>query len=88
MLPKEQKQSIVDQYKTHQGDTGSPEVQVALLTTRIQELTDHLKVHKHDFTTRRGLLMLVGKRRRQLAYLNRHSVDRYQALITRLGLRR
>lgn len=88
MLTKEQKQALIEQYKAHQGDTGSPEVQVALLTARINRLTEHLKVHKHDFHTRRGLLMLVGQRRRQLTYLSRHSVDRYQTLITRLGLRR
>ena len=88
MLSKEQKRAILEQHQTHPGDTGSPEAQVALLTARISGLTDHLKVHTHDFHTRRGLLMLVGQRRRQLAYLNRHDVDRYQGLIARLGLRR
>ena len=88
MLTKEQKQEILERYQTHQGDTGSPESQVALLSTRISRLTEHLKMHKHDFHTRRSLLKLVGHRRRQLAYLNREDVDRYQALITRLGLRR
>ena len=88
MLSQEQKQALIDEHKTHAGDTGSPEVQVALFTTRINSLTEHMKVHKHDFDTRRSLLMLVGQRRRQLRYLNRHSVDRYQTLINRLGLRR
>ena len=88
MLTKEQKQDVKDQFKTHEGDTGSPEVQVAIFTARITRLTEHLRLHKHDFHTRRSLLMLVGQRRRQLRYLNRHSVDRYQALISQLGLRR
>ena len=88
MLTKEQKETIVGQYQTHEGDTGSPESQVALLSARISRLTEHLKLHKHDFHTRRSLLKLVGQRRRQLAYLNRKDVDRYQALIGRLGLRR
>ena len=88
MLTKEQKVTILEQHQTRQGDTGSPEAQVALLTARITRLTEHLKLHKHDFHTRRSLLMLVGQRRRQLAYLNRNSVDRYQALIQKLGLRR
>ncbi|MBI2887152.1 MAG: 30S ribosomal protein S15 [Chloroflexi bacterium] len=88
MLEKEQKQAVIDQFKTHEGDTGSPEVQVAILSARIERLTEHLKLHKHDYHTRRGLLMLVGQRRRQLRYLNRHSVDRYQSLISQLGLRR
>ena len=88
MLTKEHKQAILEQYGTHDKDTGSPEAQVALLTARISRLTEHLKVHKHDFHTRRSLLMLVGQRRRQLAYLNSRNVDRYQALIASLGLRR
>ncbi len=88
MLSKEDKQGIMESYQTHEGDTGSPEVQVALLSADISRLTDHLRVHKHDFSTRRSLLMKVGQRRRQLAYLNRHSVTRYQTLIRRLGLRR
>ena len=88
MLTVEQKQALIDDYKTHEGDTGSPEVQVAILTARITRLTDHLRMHKHDYHTRRSLLMLVGQRRRQLRYLNQHSVDRYQTLINRLGLRR
>ena len=88
MLSKEQKQEILEKHQTHQGDTGSPESQVALLSARITGLTEHLKVHKHDFHTRRSLLKLVGQRRRQLAYLTRKDVDRYQALIAKLGLRR
>lgn len=88
MLAKEQKQAIIQQFKSHETDTGSPEVQVAILTERISRLTEHLKLHKHDFHTRRGLLMLVGQRRRQLRYLNSRSVDRYQAVIEKLGLRR
>jgi small subunit ribosomal protein S15 len=88
MLTKETKAEIISEYATHEGDTGSSEVQVAILTRRINELTDHLRVHKHDHHTRRGLLKLVGQRRRQLAYLNRTDVDRYRALIARLGLRK
>lgn len=88
MLTKEQKVTILEQHQTHEGDTGSPEAQVALLTARITRLTEHLKLHKHDFHTRRSLLKLVGQRRRQLAYLNRKSVDRYQGLIQKLSLRR
>ncbi|MSQ10281.1 MAG: 30S ribosomal protein S15 [Dehalococcoidia bacterium] len=88
MLTIDEKAAIISEYKTHEGDTGSPEVQVALLSNDISRLTGHLRIHKHDFNTRRSLLMKVGQRRRQLAYLNRHSVDRYQTLIKRLGLRR
>ncbi len=88
MLTVEQKQALIDDYKTHDGDTGSPEVQVAIFSARISRLTEHLRLHKHDYHTRRSLLMLVGQRRRQLRYLNSTSVDRYQALINRLGLRR
>lgn len=87
-LPVEEKSEIIAQYQVHAGDTGSPEVQVALLTRRIHDLTEHLKVHKHDTHSRRGLLMLVGQRRRLLAYLNRKAPERYRALITSLGLRR
>ncbi len=88
MLSKENKLTIIDEYKTHEGDTGSPEVQVAILSNEIRRLTDHLKANKHDFQTRRSLLMKVGQRRRQLKYLNSRSVDRYRTLIARLGLRR
>ena len=84
----ERRQEIVSEYRTHEGDTGSPEVQVALLTERIRRLTDHLREHAHDFDTRRGLLKLVGRRRRQLRYLSTKDVERYRTLIARLGLRR
>lgn len=81
-------QSVVKEYGTHASDTGSPEVQVALLTERINHLTEHLKVHKKDHHSRRGLLMMVGKRRRLLRYLQDQDVERYRALIAKLGLRR
>ncbi|RIJ51037.1 30S ribosomal protein S15 [Clavibacter lycopersici] len=82
------KKAIIDEYATHPGDTGSPEVQIALLTTRITGLTEHLKEHKHDHHTRRGLLLLVGQRRRLLGYLSNVDIERYRSLIARLGLRR
>jgi small subunit ribosomal protein S15 len=82
------KQQIINDYATADGDTGSPEVQVALLSRRISDLTEHMKVHKHDFHTQRGLLQLVGRRRRLLRYLEQKDVQRYRALIERLGLRR
>ena len=81
-------QTIVDDFGTHATDTGSPEVQVALLTERINHLTEHLKVHKKDHHSRRGLLMMVGKRRRLLDYLKNQDVERYRSLIAKLGLRR
>ena len=84
----ERKTEIILEYQTHEGDTGSPEVQVALLTDRIRQLTEHLKVHKKDHTSRRGLLMLVGRRSALLKYLTRTDRARYQTLIKRLGLRR
>ncbi|HZB84726.1 MAG: 30S ribosomal protein S15 [Actinomycetota bacterium] len=84
----ESKDVIIEEYATHHGDTGSPEVQVALLTTRIQHLTEHLREHKHDFHSRRGLLKMVGRRRRLLKYLQKKDVERYRTLISRLGLRR
>ena len=87
-LDKSTKESLVAQYQVHEGDTGSAEVQVALLTTRILGLTEHLRAHRHDEATRRGLLSLVGRRRRLLQYLNRQDVGRYRSLISRLGLRR
>lgn len=87
-LNAEKKKAIIDEYATHEGDTGSPEVQVALLSARISELTEHLKHHKHDFHSRRGLLLLVGQRRRLLSYLTDVDINRYRALIERLGLRR
>lgn len=82
------KQEIIENHKTHAKDTGSPEVQVAVLTARINELTDHLRVNKKDFHSRRGLLMMVGKRRRLLQYLSKEDHDRYRSLIDKLGLRR
>ena len=88
LINAERRQEIVHDYQTHEGDTGSPEVQVALLTERIRHLTDHLREHSHDYDTRRGLLKLVGRRRRQLRYLSKRDVERYRTLIARLGLRR
>ncbi|WP_144794125.1 30S ribosomal protein S15 [Kocuria palustris] len=82
------KQSIIEEYATHEGDTGSPEVQVAVLTHRISGLTEHLKSHKHDHHTRRGLMAMVGRRRRMLTYLQKTDIERYRSLIQRLGLRR
>ena len=82
------KKEIIAGHATNEGDTGSPEVQVALLTKRISELTEHLKVHKHDHHSRRGLLLLVGRRRRLLQYLAKKDINRYRALIEKLGLRR
>ena len=82
------KKAIIDEYATHPGDTGSPEVQVAMLTQRIKDLTEHLKEHKHDHHSRRGLLLLVGQRRRLLGYLQDVDIARYRTLIERLGLRR
>jgi small subunit ribosomal protein S15 len=82
------KKTIISEYATADGDTGSPEVQIALLSKRISELTEHLKTHKHDHHSRRGLLLLVGRRRRLLKYLQKVDIARYRALIERLGLRR
>ncbi|MBC7639267.1 MAG: 30S ribosomal protein S15 [Rhodoferax sp.] len=82
------KTSIMTEYATHEGDTGSPEVQVAMLSRRIKDLTEHLKEHKHDHHSRRGLLLLVGQRRRLLNYLKNTDINRYRSLIERLGLRR
>ena len=82
------KQKIIAEYSTKDGDTGSPEVQVALLSHRISHLTEHLKEHKHDHHSRRGLLLLVGQRRRLLNYLTKVDIERYRSLIERLGLRR
>ena len=84
----ERKQELIGEYATNKGDTGSPEVQVAILSERITNLTDHLKTHKKDFHSRRGLLMMVGQRRRLLDYLDKKNSDRYKELIKRLGLRR
>ena len=84
----EQKQAIIAEYALHEGDTGSPEVQIALLTTRINELTAHLKTHKKDHHSRRGLLKMVGHRRNLLAYLNKNDIERYRSIIARLGIRK
>lgn len=88
MLTKERKEEIIRGFRVHEGDTGSPEVQVAILTERINRLTEHLRTHKHDHHSRRGLLTMVGQRRRLLTYLNGKSIARYQELIAGLGLRR
>ncbi len=87
-MDKERKEAVISQYKTKEGDTGSSEVQVALLTERVNMLTDHLRANRKDHHTQRGLLKLVGKRRRLLAYLNREDANRYRALISSLGLRK
>ncbi|MCG3180056.1 MAG: 30S ribosomal protein S15 [Phycisphaerae bacterium] len=87
-LTAEKKQSLVGDFKIHDGDTGSPEVQIALLTERIGQLTEHLKTHRKDHHSRRGLLKMVGKRNSLLKYLARSDRDRYQAIINRLGLRK
>ncbi len=84
----ESKQRVIHKYRTHGKDTGSPEVQVALLTERIQQLTEHFKAHQSDHGSRRGLLMLVSKRRRLLTYLKAHDAERYKSLIQKLGIRR
>ena len=88
VLDRAEKAAIIEGYATHEGDTGSTEVQVAVLTERIKVLTDHLRVHNHDESTRRGLRRIVGRRRRLLQYLNGVDVHRYRSLISRLGLRR
>jgi small subunit ribosomal protein S15 len=83
-----EKAELIESFATHEGDTGSPEVQIALMDKRIRQLQEHLNVHKHDESSRRGLLKLVGKRRRMLAYLRREHPERYRDIINRLGLRR
>ena len=88
MLVKDEKTKIITEYATKDNDTGSPEVQVAMLSKRIADLTEHLKTHKHDHHSRRGLLLLVGRRRRLLQYLAKKDINRYRQLIERLGLRR
>ena len=88
MLTKEKKAEISQQHRVHETDTGSPEVQVAALTARILELTEHLKINRHDYQSRRSLMKMVGRRRRLLRYLNREDVRRYRTLIASLGLRR
>jgi small subunit ribosomal protein S15 len=87
-LTKTEKTDIITKFNVHPGDTGSPEVQIALLTTRISQLTEHLKVHKHDDHSRRGLYKLVGQRRRHLAYLKDKDAERYRTIVEKLGLRR
>ncbi len=88
MLTKEKKAAIIQEHALHEGDTGSAELQVALLTERITQLTAHMREHKHDYHSQRGLLKLVGQRRRQLAYLNRTDIPRYSAVLSKLGLRK
>ena len=88
MIQKDIKQQIIDENKTHEGDTGSPEVQIAILTYRINSLTEHLKNNKNDHHSRRGLLKMVGQRRGLLAYLKKTDIERYRALIEKLGLRK
>ncbi|OFL64842.1 30S ribosomal protein S15 [Brevibacterium sp. HMSC063G07] len=87
-LDKSVKQEIIKEYATHEGDTGSPEVQIAVMSRRIKYLTEHFKEHKHDHHSRRGLLLLVGQRRRMLKYLAETDIERYRTLIAKLGLRR
>ena len=88
MLRKDQKTAVIEANRTHETDTGSPEVQIAILSARIAELTEHLKVHKKDNHSRRGLLKMVGQRRSMLAYLQKKDINRYRALIAELGLRK
>ncbi|AJF06330.1 MAG: 30S ribosomal protein S15 [Geoalkalibacter sp.] len=88
MLATDRKQEIIEQFKTHEGDTGSPEVQIALLSARIIYLTEHFKTHKKDHHSRRGLLKIVGQRRRLLDYLKAKDVERYRKIIKELGIRR
>lgn len=87
-MDKETKDRIIDEYKRHEGDTGSPEVQIAMLTTRINHLNDHLKTHKKDHHSRRGLLMMVGRRRGLLNYLMKKDIERYRTIVRRLELRK
>jgi small subunit ribosomal protein S15 len=88
MLTKQKKQEIIGDFETHEGDTGSPEVQIALLTNKINELTEHLKIHKKDHASRRGLLKMVGNRAALLKYVSKKDIKRYQKIISRLGLRK
>ena len=88
MLARQQKQSVIDTYRTHATDTGSPEVQIALLSERIGQLTEHFKAHRKDHGSRRGLLMLVSKRRRLLDYLKKYDSERYKTVISKLGIRK
>ena len=88
MMTKEEKQGLIKEYRHHDSDTGSPEVQVAILTNRIEVLTEHMKLHQKDFNTRRGLLKLVGQRRRLLDYLKDKNIERYRTIIQKLNIRR
>ncbi|MBR5445221.1 MAG: 30S ribosomal protein S15 [Clostridia bacterium] len=88
MITKEQKQAIIEEYKVHEGDTGSPEVQIAILSFRINALTEHLKSNKKDHHSRRGLNKMVGHRRNLLGYLQKNDIERYRAIVAKLGLRR
>ncbi len=88
MLMKEEKDAIIKEYAIHEGDTGSPEVQIAILTAQINRLTEHFKEHKHDYHSQRGLMKMVGRRKNLLAYLSRKDYDRYKTLIEKLGLRK
>ena len=88
MITKEEKQKIIEEYAIHEGDTGSPEVQIAVLTKRINDLTEHLKEHKKDHHSRRGLLKMVGHRRNLLNYLQNKDIERYRSIVARLGLRK
>ena len=88
MIRKDEKTAVIEANRTHETDTGSPEVQIAILTARIQELTEHLKIHKHDNHSRRGLLKMVGKRRKMLDYLMAKDIERYRAIIAKLGIRK
>ena len=88
MIRKDEKTAVIEANRTHPTDTGSPEVQIAILTARINELTEHLRMHKHDNHSRRGLLKMVGKRRKMLDYLAKKDVERYRAVIAKLGIRK
>ena len=88
MLLKAEKQAIMKEYATHEGDTGSPEVQISVLTAQINRLTEHFKEHKHDYHSQRGLMKMVGRRKNMLAYLKNKDLERYKSLIARLGLRK
>ena len=88
MLLKEEKSKVIAEYATHEGDTGSPEVQIAILTKRINDLTEHLKTHKKDHHSRRGLLKMVGQRRNLLNYVRKKDIERYRSIIARLGIRK
>ena len=88
MITKDQKTAVIEANKTHEGDTGSPEVQIAVLTKRINDLTEHLKIHKKDHHSRRGLLKMVGHRRNLLAYLQKNDIERYRAIIAKLNIRK